>query len=214
MRQKFWLCGLALLSACAGPDNQTQLRGQFDFSVADRERTAGDYAGAAVYYQAAENVDAARAKAGEGACFLAMGKPADAEKAFRAQDCAACQSGLGIALLEQNRPREAIALARDNLGKTPNDNAMLQNLGLMLALDGQFDEAIAFLKRALSDLPNDRRARLNLALAYGLAGRFDDATLALKTVTKDPAASLAYYARLQKMPNLARIQALVLNASP
>jgi Flp pilus assembly protein TadD len=83
--------------------------------------------------------------------------------------------GLGLALLQLNRPRDAEAALRRATAKFPTETGPLNNLGMALNQQGRFDEAIPFLRRAVALNERNVTARANLGGALAGLGRYDEA---------------------------------------
>ena len=83
--------------------------------------------------------------------------------------------GLGLALIQLNRPRDAEAALRRAAAKFPDDGGVLNNLGMALNQQGKFDEAVPFLRRAVALNERNVVARANLGGALAGLGRYDDA---------------------------------------
>jgi Flp pilus assembly protein TadD len=88
--------------------------------------------------------------------------------------------GLGLALIQLNRPREAEGPLRRAVAKIPKDAGPadagpLNNLGLVLSQQGRFAEAEPFLRRAVALNQRPVVARANLGGALAGLGRYDDA---------------------------------------
>src|SRR5881296_2264419 len=83
--------------------------------------------------------------------------------------------GLGLALLQLNRPRDAEAPLRRAVAKFPTETGPLNNLGMALTQQGRFDEAVPFLRRAVALNERNVVARANLGGALAGLGRYDEA---------------------------------------
>ncbi len=83
--------------------------------------------------------------------------------------------GLGLALIQLNRPAEAEAPLRRAVAKFPKDTGPLNNLGMVLNQRGRFDEAERFLRRAVALNERNIVARANLGGALAGLGRYDEA---------------------------------------
>src|SRR5438094_234557 len=83
--------------------------------------------------------------------------------------------GLGLALLQLNRPLDAEAPLRRAVAKFPTETGPLNNLGMALTQQGRFDEAVPFLRRAVALNERNVVARANLGRALAGLGRYDEA---------------------------------------
>ncbi len=83
--------------------------------------------------------------------------------------------GLGLALLQLNRPLDAEAPLRRAVAKFPTETGPLNNLGMALTQQGRFDEAVPFLRRAVALNERNVVARANLGGALAGLGRYDEA---------------------------------------
>src|SRR5439155_209727 len=83
--------------------------------------------------------------------------------------------GLGLALLQLNRPLDAAAPLRRAVAKFPTETGPLNNLGMALTQQGRFDEAVPFLRRAVALNERNVVARANLGGALAGLGRYDEA---------------------------------------
>jgi len=83
--------------------------------------------------------------------------------------------GLGLALIQLGRPREAEAALRRALNNRPVELGALNNLGLALSQQQRFAEAEPYLRQAVTMEPHNVVARANLAEALVGLKRFDEA---------------------------------------
>src|SRR2546427_8432752 len=83
--------------------------------------------------------------------------------------------GLGLALLQLNRPLDAEAPLRRAVAQYPTETGPLNNLGMALTQQGRFDEAVPFLRRAVALNERNVVARANLGGALAGLGRYDEA---------------------------------------
>jgi tetratricopeptide (TPR) repeat protein len=86
------------------------------------------------------------------------------------------QGGLGFALIQLGRPREAEAALRRALIVTPEDADTFNNLGCALNEQGRFGEAEPYLRRAIAFDEHNVAGRTNLGAALVGQGRLDEAT--------------------------------------
>ena len=111
-----------------------------------------------------------------GNCYLAAGRFASAEAAYR-----------DSLTLFANQPQVVLKLALVQIAQGKNDEAKLllaeaqgildpADAGLALALAGDPQNAIAVLEPAARAVGADARTRQNLALAYAFAGDWEQAT--------------------------------------
>jgi len=85
------------------------------------------------------------------------------------------QGGLGFALIQLGRPREAEAALRRALIVKPDDVDTFNNLGCALNEQGRFGEAEPYLRRAIAFDEHNVAARTNLGAALVGLGRLDEA---------------------------------------
>jgi protein O-mannosyl-transferase len=90
----------------------------------------------------------------------------DREKAY---------GGIGLALIQLDRPAEAEPHLRRALAKDGSDIGLLNNMGTALLRQGKFDEALPYLRRALALDASNLRARSNLGAALAGSGQLDAA---------------------------------------
>lgn len=83
--------------------------------------------------------------------------------------------GLGLALLQLDRPAEAEVPLRRAVAKFPKDAGPLNNLGMALNQQGRFGDAESFLRRAVALNERNVVARANLGGALAGLGRYDEA---------------------------------------
>jgi Flp pilus assembly protein TadD len=85
------------------------------------------------------------------------------------------QGGLGFALIQLGRPREAEAALRRALIVKPEDVDTFNNLGCALNEQGRFGEAEPYLRRAIAFDEHNVAVRTNLGAALVGLGRLDEA---------------------------------------
>ena len=93
--------------------------------------------------------------------------------------------GLGLALIQLERPREAEAALRRALNSRPIELGVLNNLGLALSQQQRFAEAELYLRQAVVKAPDNVVARTNLAEALVGLRRFDEALRELRRATDE-----------------------------
>ena len=93
--------------------------------------------------------------------------------------------GLGLALLQLNRPGDAEAALRRASAKFPTDTGMLNNLGMALNQQGRFEEAVPFLRRAVALNERNIVARSNLGGALAGLGRYDEALAEFRSAAEE-----------------------------
>ena len=81
--------------------------------------------------------------------------------------------GIGLALIQLDRPADAEPNLRRALVKDGSDVGLLNNMGMALLRQSKFDEAIPYLRRALVLDAENLRARANLGAALAGSGRLD-----------------------------------------
>jgi Flp pilus assembly protein TadD len=93
--------------------------------------------------------------------------------------------GVGLALAQLGRPREAEAALRRV--RDPREFGVLNNLGLVLSQQQRFAEAEPYLRQAVARDAHNVVARANLAEALMGLGRFDEALVELHRAAKEDA---------------------------
>jgi len=83
--------------------------------------------------------------------------------------------GLGLALIQLNRPADAEGPLRRAIADAPSEHSPLNNLGIALNQQGRFAEALPYLRRALVLDPRNVTIRSNLGGALAGLGRTDEA---------------------------------------
>lgn len=189
---------IAVAAACAGPGNRIGSASMFGGKVNSGElplatkaqlALASNDVGSAVPL-AELAVERSPQDAGFrgllGNCYLAAGRFASAEAAYR--------DALSI---YANQPQVILKLALVQIAQGKNDEAKLllaeargvldpADAGLALALAGDPQSAVAMLEPAARTVGADARTRQNLALAYALAGDWSQArTVAAQDVPAD-----------------------------
>jgi Flp pilus assembly protein TadD len=203
---------VAIVAACAGPNTQPRsasiFGGKVDSSnigIATRAQmalAANDVATAtSLAERAVENSPRdAGFRALLGNCYLAAGRFASAEAAFKDS----------LSLIA-NQPQVVLKLALVEISQGKNDEAkyllaQAQNIldpadtGLALALAGDPQNAVAVLEPAARATGADSRTRQNLALAYALAGNWEQA----KVVAAQDVPGDQLDARIQQWMSLAK----------
>lgn len=189
---------IAIATACAGPGNRVGSASMFggpvksgELGLATRAQVAlasNDVASAIPLAERAveRSPQDAGFRALLGNCYLAAGRFASAEDAYR--------DALSI---YANQPQVILKLALVQIAQGKNDEATLllaearglidpSDAGLALALAGDPQGAIAVLEPAARSVGADARTRQNLALAFALAGDWEQAkTVAAQDVPAD-----------------------------
>jgi Flp pilus assembly protein TadD len=178
---------VAIVTACAGPSTQPRSASIFGDKVdtanigiatkAQMALAANDFATAIPLAERAVEKSPRDAgfRALLGNCYLAAGRFASAEAAFK-----------DSLTLIANQPQVVLKLALVEIAQGKNDEAkyllaqaqgMLDptDTGLALALAGDPQNAIAVLEPAARETGADSRTRQNLALAHALAGNWEQA---------------------------------------
>ncbi|WP_158277641.1 tetratricopeptide repeat protein [Opitutus sp. ER46] len=88
---------------------------------------------------------------------------------------AAAHGGLGAALKEAGRNKEAVLAYRRALALNPNHVPSLSNLGLSFTEDGKPAEGIPYLERAARLNPRNAQVHINLGVTLDLLGRSQEA---------------------------------------
>jgi tetratricopeptide (TPR) repeat protein len=82
---------------------------------------------------------------------------------------------LGRLLYREERPEEAIAVARQGLASDPEAKDLFNVLGMYFLGLGRYDEAIAAHQRYVELAPNEANAHDSLGMSYQQSGRYDKA---------------------------------------
>jgi tetratricopeptide (TPR) repeat protein len=93
--------------------------------------------------------------------------------------------GLGLALIQLNRPADAEAPLRRAIAKFPKDTGPLNNLGMVLNQQGRFGEAEPFLRRVVTLSERNIVARSNLGAALAGMGRYDEAIAEFRRASEE-----------------------------
>jgi len=94
---------------------------------------------------------------------------------------------LGVALVEQGRPQEAVGHYRRSITIKSDFPDAYVNLGVALQRMGRLDEAMAQYRRGLMFQPDDPEAHMNLGVALTEKGRLQEATAHFgKALAADP----------------------------
>ncbi|MDB5394241.1 MAG: hypothetical protein JWM91_1747 [Rhodospirillales bacterium] len=159
--------------------------------IADKERAAGDPAGAVGFYQRALAMDPLQpqVRLSMGKAMLEAGAPNDAAETFRkilatppradTQIGAEAQAGLGMALVQLGQPAAAIDPLRKGLAVKPDPRGY-RALGVAENLLGRNTDAEADYNRGLALAPNDQGLHSNLGLSLALSGNFNGAITILR----------------------------------
>jgi len=115
-----------------------------------------------------------------GYCHFALGDFRNAETALRREvelypDLVNAHNLLGIVLIRQSRPEEALSVFRTALAVDPQSAEANNNLGNTLAELGRDEEAIPFLEKVVGLNPGLAAARYNLGIAFHNLKRHDEA---------------------------------------
>src|ERR1043166_3273747 len=93
-------------------------------------------------------------------------------------------NNLGTALLDLNRPAEAIPHFEEAVRLRPGDPSARRNLGTALFRAGRLDESIVQLELALKLKPDMAIAHSNLGTALGMKGRMEEAIAHLREAVR------------------------------
>lgn len=104
----------------------------------------------------------------------------DSESLFRhavsvTSDNAVAQANLGDALMQRNRPAEALEHLREGIRIRPNIKSPYIDAGKALRQLGKLDEAVANDRLAAAEWPNDSDVRLTLGIALSEQGHMAEA---------------------------------------
>lgn len=189
---------IAIVAACSQPGSRPRSASMFggkvdvnDIALATRAQMAlasNDLANAVPLAERAveKTPNDASLRTLLGNCYLASGRFASAEAAYR--------DSLSLA---SNQPQVVLKLALVQIAQGKNDQAKLllaeaqgmidaADTGLALALAGDPHTAVAVLEPAARAVGADARTRQNLALAYAFAGDWEQArTVAAQDISPD-----------------------------
>lgn len=189
---------IAIVAACSQPGSRPRSASMFggkvdvnDIALATRAQMAlasNDLANAVPLAERAveKTPNDASLRALLGNCYLASGRFASAEAAYR-----------DSLTLAANQPPVVLKLALVQIAQGKNDQAKLllaeaqgmidsADTGLALALAGDPHTAVAVLEHAARAVGADARTRQNLALAYAFAGDWEQArTIAAQDISPD-----------------------------
>ena len=135
---------------------------------------------------------------GLGATLMALGRPAEAERAFRAAlalrpDDADASFGLGNALYESRRFAEATEVYQRLLTHRPDFADAWSNCGNALQAQGRFEASVRYYHEAIARVPDHLQAYSNLCGALFHAGRSEEAVAAgAAAIAKAPNWPIAY----------------------
>ena len=121
-----------------------------------------------------------------GQALVRLGRPADAELAFRetirmAPGNRDARVALADLLISLGRMADALPLYCAQLELVPDSPEALEGLGLALYATGRGAEAIVILEKVVAIRPGDPNARMNLGHALASAGRLADAITQFRT---------------------------------
>jgi Flp pilus assembly protein TadD len=163
--------------------------------IADKERDAGDPAGAITFYRRAlaANPNQPKVEVSLGMTLLRMGSPNEAADTFRKVISrfpadAGALTGLGMALVQLNQPVAAIDVLRKGLATAP-DARGYRALGVAENLLGQNAQAEADYTRGLTLSPDDPGLINDLGLSMALSGNFNGAIAILRPAAAGPNAT-------------------------
>lgn len=89
---------------------------------------------------------------------------------------------LGMALANEGKIGQAIAMYRKTLAVAPQYPSAYNNLAIVYAEQGRYDEAVPLFKAAIRLTPNNISFYRNLALAYQRQGKISEAEAVLAQV--------------------------------
>lgn len=190
------LAFVALLSACAGSNENALRTGPAGLGVADAAMGAGipETALNVARGVLAHSPQNAGALVREGDALAALGRTNEAVASFNkaiaaAPGAAPAHLGLSRMLLMQGDPAKAETELLLVLEKDPRDTRALVNIGIARDLLGRHAEAQAAYQQALEISPGLNAARVNLGLSFALAGNAPEATATLRPLAEQPDAS-------------------------
>ena len=164
--------------------------------VADDLMRSGNAGNALKLYQSASAADPgnARAFAGLGAAYLALGGVDQAADAFAKAliidpGLMAARLGHAQVLIRQGRPRAALVELESLALDDPRDAKVFNAMGIAFDLLGDNAEAQIRYGQGLDLVPNDVTLRGNLALSFAVSGDFDTAIGLLRALARSPGAN-------------------------
>jgi Flp pilus assembly protein TadD len=149
----------------------------------------------------------ASALVARGDALYALGRPDQAQIAYRAAikiqpDASAAQVGLGRTLA-QSDPSAAEAAFLSALSREPDNAVALNNLGVVLDLQGRHTDAQAAYSHAISVAPTSADVQINLGMSLVLSGRTAEASRLLRGIASDPEVRQAWRKELVNALTLA-----------
>jgi serine/threonine-protein kinase len=114
-----------------------------------------------------------------GQVYAALGRPVEAERAFRSgisirPACWSCYNELGNFLEDHDRFGEAVQAYHKVIELTPDNSWGYTNLGSAYLYLGDFDRAVEILRRGLNLEPKDPNTASNAAAAAFYMGRYEE----------------------------------------
>ena len=109
---------------------------------------------------------------------------------------------LAMALSDQGRNVEAVAVIREGLRLMPGDPRLLSEYGFILVRQDKHDEAVAVHRELIGLHPDSAAAHIALGCSLWAQGLWASATLAIQTATWDAAAA-EFRAAIRLWPNSA-----------
>ena len=162
-------------------------------------RETGDLAGAVAWLRAglAFGPDF-QGEIGLGFALMGLGRPAEAELAFRAAlalgpDDADANFGLGNALYDRGRFQEAVEIYQRLLARRPDFADAWANCGNALQAQCRFEDSLRYYREAIALVPDHLHAHSNLCGALFHTRRYDEAVAAgSAAIAKAPDWPMAY----------------------
>jgi len=168
----------------------------------DKARDHGDLERAIVEYYQAYRLDPGDPRAMERIGFVQLtAKPEIAELTFSElaashPDSAASHRGLGLALLAQDRPKEALAPLARAYELDDDSGVTCYALSVAKELSGDREGAFDYAKQAYDLAPADARISANLGVAYLLRGDYSKAEELLRRATLIAPATASHHNNL------------------
>jgi predicted O-linked N-acetylglucosamine transferase (SPINDLY family) len=120
-----------------------------------------------------------------GYCHLALGDLKTAEQVLRREvdaypDLIDARNALGVALIQQSRPQDALPVFMEAARRDPKSAAANNNVANVLGDLGRHEEALAYLQKVIEAEPQHADAHHNLGMLYQSLKRHEEAVASLE----------------------------------